>query len=424
MKRFLKYFLTLIILIIVFIGMLIFSCSFPSSLIKENVASSSKTLNKEGNRKFCLIFSKFQIQEFDNYSDSLMINTAYSIDSKTPLYSAFTAKKDYIPNVTKKILEDKVGELNSSSKYDKHDEVAELEDTVNGIGEESFEYAKYWHGYLSILRPLLLIFDYQQIRILLIVVLSLLAIMVTTSIAEKKNKTIASLYLLSLFSIEYFYIGLSLINSIAFLIMMVSSLILVKRFEKIKDFGLFFFIIGICCGFFCLLDTPLITLCGPLILYFIFKNGDRKSDFKELLKFSLLWILGYVLIWGTKWILMDILYNRDLIKTAIGQVLYRSVGNNYSPLLAICINLIWMALPIMYLLMILLYIFIRYSKNINKDNLKNGKVFLLIGLMPIVWYCILSNHSVNHFFFTYRLLFITMFGIMLSLYYACDEPEE
>ena len=424
MKRFLKYFLTLIILIIVFMGILIFACSFPSSLIRENVASSSKTLNKEGNRKSCLIFSKFQIQEFDNYSDSLMINTAYSIDSKTPLYSAFTAKKDYIPNVTKKILEDKVGELKSSSKYDKHNEVAELEDTVNGIGEESFEYAKYWHGYLTILRPLLLIFDYQQIRILLIIVLSLLAIMVTTSIAEKKNKTIASLYFLSLFSIEYFYIGLSLINSISFLIMMISSLILVKRFEKIKDFGLFFFIIGICCGFFCLLDTPLITLCGPLILYFIFKNGDRKSDFKEFLKISLLWILGYGLIWGSKWILMDILYNRDLVKIAMEQVLYRSLGNDFSPLFAICINLILMILPIMYVIIILFYMLIRYNKNINKENFKNGKIFFIIGLIPIFWYCILPNHSVNHFFFTYRLLFVTMLGNMLGLYYSCGEPEK
>ena len=64
-----------------------------------------------------------------------------------------------------------------------------------------------------------------------------------------------------------------------------------------------------------------------------------------------------------------------------------------------------------------------YFKN-NKENLKNGKIFFIIGLIPIFWYCILPNHSVNHFFFTYRLLFVTMFGNMLGLYYSCGEPEK
>ena len=36
-------------LMIIFIVMLILSCSFPSSLIKNNVANSSKILNNEGN---------------------------------------------------------------------------------------------------------------------------------------------------------------------------------------------------------------------------------------------------------------------------------------------------------------------------------------------------------------------------------------
>ena len=55
--------------------------------------------------------------QFDNYTDALMINTAYSIDSSTPLYSAFVARKNYIPNVTTEVYEDVPGELKSSSKY-------------------------------------------------------------------------------------------------------------------------------------------------------------------------------------------------------------------------------------------------------------------------------------------------------------------
>ena len=403
MKRIGKFLLIFLMMIMFFIVALKLSCSFPSLAIKKSVASSSKILSKEGNRKTVFIINKFQFQEFDNYSDSLMINTAYSIDYKTPLYSAFTAKKDYIPGITKKIEKDTVGELKSNSKYKLHDEVSELEDTVNGIGSESFEYAKYWHGYLILLRPLLLFLDYNQIRILLTIILAILAITVTTAIAKKQNTIIASFYMLALFSVEYFYIGLTLINSIMFLIMMISSLILVEKFQNIKDFNLFFFIIGICVGFFGLLDIPLITFGGPLILYFVFKNGDGTGNIKDTIKLFIFWVLGYFLTWMTKWVLMDLIYHRNLIKTALEQVLYRSVGGGVSPILAICLNLLSMALPIMISICLMWYMFVKYNAGINKESRKKARIFILISSLPILWYIVLPNHSANHFFFAYRL---------------------
>ncbi len=353
-----------------------------------------------------------------------MINTAYSIDNKTPLYSALTAKKDYIPNVTKIIYKDTVGELHSSSKYKEHDEVSELIDTVNGEGEESFEYAKYWHGYLVFLRPLLLILDYGQIRIFLMIILSLLAILLVKEIAEKKNTTIAILYLLSLVCVEYFYVGLSLINSVTFLVMMISSLVLAKRFDKIKNYGIFFFVVGMMCSFFCLLDTPLLTIMGPLIIYYIYKKEKYEEDFKDLIKFGLLWLLGYSLTWATKWVLVDAFYHRGLFATAIGQVLYRSIGKDFGAMFSISINLLYMAIPIMLILFIILYLIVKYREKINKETRRRGRIFFIISLVPIIWYAILKNHSSHHSFFTYRLLFITMLSIMLGIFYICGEPEK
>lgn len=424
MKRFGKFLIIFIILILIFIGMLVAACTFPSSAIKDNVRASSMTLSKEGNRKRIFMISKFQFEDFDNYSDALMINTAYSIDSKTPLYSAFTAKKDYIPGVTKTIKEDVVGELKSNSKYSRHDEVSELEDTVNGEGEESFEYAKYWHGYLAFLRPLLLILDYQQIRVFLTLIFALLAIYITTSIAEQKSIWIASFYLLSLVFIDYFYIGLSLINSVTFLIMMISSLFLIKKYKSIKDFGLFFFIIGMFVGFFTLLDAPLLTFGMPIILYFIYKDGDGKNDFKDLIKFLIYWGLGYFLTWMTKWVLMDLFFSRNLLETAIGQVLYRSVGKGVPWIIAICINMAGMAIPLLVAIFIIVYMIIKYAVNVTKESRRRGRIFAMIVLMPFAWYILLPNHSVYHVFFSYRLLFISIFACLLWVYHACGKLEK
>lgn len=425
MKKIGKYLLVFVTILLVLFGLLLITCSFPSSAIKNNIEDSLKTLKKEGNRKVCFIINKFQFQEFDNYSDSLMINTAYSIDNKNPLYSAFTAKKNYVPGITKKIFKDEIGELKSSSKNDIHDEVSDLENTLTGKCEESFEYAKYWHGYLIFLRPLLLIFDYQQIRLILTFILALLAIFIITSIAEDQSRTIASIFLITLVNVEYFYIGLSLLNSITFLIMMISSLILVKRFDKIKDFGLFFFIIGMCTSFFGLLDVPLLTYGVPLILYYIYKKEKGKGDFKELVKFSLLWLIGYSLMWISKWILMDIIYGRNLIKIGIGQVLYRSIGGKVTPIQSISYNMFMVIIPLILTLFIIFYFYIRYCKNMNKENLRKGIIFIIISLIPFIWYSMFSNHSLYHyFFFTYRLLFITLVAIPTGLYYICGEPEK
>lgn len=140
-----KYLIIYIILIISFVGLLTLTSSFSSEKIYENVKISSKVLMEEGNRKIIYIPYRDRKMQFDNYTDALMINTAYSIDSSNPLYSAFVARKNYIPGVTQEIYEDSVGELKSSSKYQYHNEVGELNDLVNGEEAESFEYARYWH---------------------------------------------------------------------------------------------------------------------------------------------------------------------------------------------------------------------------------------------------------------------------------------
>ena len=112
-----KYIIIYIILIVFFIGLLSLTSSFSSEKLYENVKISSSVLLEEGNRKILYIPYRSTKMQFDNYTDALMINTAYSIDYSTPLYSAFIARKNYIPGVTTEIYEDSVGELKSSSKY-------------------------------------------------------------------------------------------------------------------------------------------------------------------------------------------------------------------------------------------------------------------------------------------------------------------
>ena len=277
LKKIIKYISIYLAIIIFFIVSLVAVSSFKKEFLTENVKKSAEVLLSEGNRKVIYIPYKDMDMQFDNYTDALMINTAYSIDSQKPLYSAFVARKNYIPNITTEIYEDVPGELKSSSKYSRHNEVGELNDLVNNEKAESFEYARYWHGYLIFLRPLLILFNINQIRIMLTIILIILACILAYLIYKKINIIISIIFLTSLLGVEYFYLGFSMQGVFIFLITMISSTILVERYEKIKDFGMLFFITGMLTNFFDFLTVPMVTYAIPLTLYFLLKRRENNE---------------------------------------------------------------------------------------------------------------------------------------------------
>ena len=98
MKKIIKYILVFLGLILIFSSLLFASSLFSSSIIEKNVIESSKILSKEGN-----IYKFFPWSRVvnNNYTDVLMINEAYSIDNKNPLYSCMAVRKNYKESVTK-----------------------------------------------------------------------------------------------------------------------------------------------------------------------------------------------------------------------------------------------------------------------------------------------------------------------------------
>lgn len=418
-----KYIIIYIILISSFVGLLTLTSSFSSEKMYENVKESSKVLLSEGNRKKIYIPYRQHLMEFDNYTDALMINTAYSIDDSTPLYSSFVARKNYIPGVTTEIYEDAVGELKSSSKYKYHDEVGELKDLVNGEVVESFEYARYWHGYLVILRPLLVLFNINQLRIILTILLVILAVVLTILISKKINTITAIIFMMGLIGVEYFYLGFSLQGIFIFIIMMISSIMILLKNNKMKDLGVLFFVTGILTNFFDFLTVPIVTLMVPLILCFLLKQKEQllnaKTIVKEIITYSVIWGIGYGMTWLSKWILIDILFDKNMVSIAINQVLYRSINKanytEYNIFSVIGNNLIYIAVPLYVSILctiLIIVLKILSNKYIRKQvDAKQVLIkvlpYIIISMAPFCWYILVQNHSYYHAFFTYRDLLVT-----------------
>lgn len=388
-----------ILMAAVFSILLLLSGMIPREYIKDNAVSSAKTLENEGLKHRIGEIFFFRL---DNFTDALMINTAISIDDKEVVRSVaecnFYLRKD-LSSITQGIED--VG--NSDFTHDKR------------------IYARYWHGYLIFLRPLLTITDYNGIRIINYVLLSImLAGIIWMCIMQRKLYTLTA-FILSIIFINFWMVPLSMQFSNTFYTAFAATLyILFSKINSndIKKTSTLFLLIGGFTSFTDLLTTPLVTLCIPLI--FLFNNDSRQNNiYKTLLVCSSSWLIGYAGIWIFKWIIAYILIGYDIDK-AIHQVAVRTsttYGNFDMSLMGIARFLlastkllITIAACLVIFLLMNIWMYIK-----NKVAFKTNIYLLLIAILPIVWFLIVRNHSVIHCWFVWRLAVISVFAYSLFL---------
>lgn len=429
-----KYVLVFIILICVYMLLLTISSMIPSTLLQENVKQSSEILALDGEKKqINLLYKKEYIFTF---TDALMINTAYSIDNTTPLKSPLLARKNYIPGQTKVEHVDSQYNLGATSKYKNSKtgdiyQVGELYGLMHGEQiEDSFEYARYWHGYLVLLRPLLAIFNYSAIRVLFLVITLALIAILSILIYKKIDLQTAIIYILGFISISIWIVTRSINESLIFIFTLICMVFILFRKNKIKDSFIFFFIIGSIINFIDLLTAPIVSLGLVGTTYFLIlqKENDEMSTkhiLKEIIKICLAWALGYGLTWAIKWIIVQLLYNRNLIIQAIEQAKFRIlIPKQYK--FTIFDVLIKNALYLSFNTIISIlgfmvgYILYELVKNKNKEvnfknNLRRSIPFIFLSLLPIAWYIVLKQHSLIHSFFTYRIMIVTIINIFIII---------
>ena len=426
----LKYIGVFILVILIFNIGLFLTCNFNSNKIEKKVIESYNILRQEDSSyRVSRIFNVWN----NNYTDAVIINESYSVDNKHPFLSYMKVRKNYKKGLTQHELPESTGEGISVNynyetgeeiyEYD-YDSIGELYDFINGNIHYSVNYGRYWHGYLILFRPLLLICNISEIRAILHISFVLLLLLFVFLVYKRFNISIALIYGLSIITCGYLTASYSLESSSVFLIMIISSIIYIKRIDKMKNFNIFIFIVGCITNYFDYLTIPLITL-GVLSSLYMLKLLEEKKDWKyclkELIIGSLLWLIGYAGTWIFKWIQYDLTINdvNNMLKIGFVQSFYRMervndiVGD--SSIIYRTIDLIGVAsfysLIITFIIMIINK-FKMFSNSINK----NAIPFLLIALYPVVWYIVLANHTLIHYYFTYRHTIIFTLGICLFTY--------
>src|SRR5690554_34083 len=83
--------ITYTILFVIFIALLYITALIPNSALQKNVSKSAAVLMEEGTYpSFGVPWRKIVL---DNYTDPIMLNTAYSLDSSKPFESMLQNKR-------------------------------------------------------------------------------------------------------------------------------------------------------------------------------------------------------------------------------------------------------------------------------------------------------------------------------------------
>lgn len=374
--------------ILSFILLLTLVYMIPNSLIRNNVTTSISILNTEKTTDMPFFYDYYVSP--DPFTDKLMFEKTL-IDS--PSKSALQAAMD-----------------------------------INN-------YARYWHGYQLILRPMMLVTSYIRIRYINMFVMLILLGLVFAEIKEKINTKSAVAFMMSMASVYIIIVPMSMQYNSAFVVMLCSMYLILRHYNPTSEnnkLAEIFFIIGMMINFFDLLTAPIITLGMPLIVVLLMNikslgSSAFKRNFSSVFKYSSLWTIGYSLTWASKWIIASVILKRNVIQDAVTSILIRTEGTEQYPLNRVQMmkrnveNLLLHAdtrkimITFAFILLIAAVMFVLFGKRFEET--RNILPIILVSIFPYIWFNVLANHSQIHYWFTYRDQVITVFGVLISLLY-------
>lgn len=396
--------------------LIVFSYSFSIDLIDKNVEKSAVTFSNESTHPS--VTSTHQ-GILDNYTDSLMLLEASNRSNESTIRQSMENNYDVV---------------SSSSNPD---EVLVNHYINNEAFESTVSYSRYWHGYLLFLKPLLVLTDYSGIRILNFGLQFFLVCLIVYLFHRRKSPFYAIPFLIMVILLSPITTAMSLQYSACYYIILFAfAILLYKEYSYFKTYISLFAAFGILTSFFDFLTYPLATLCLPLILYFsLTYSSNIKRVFVKALSLCISWLIGYIGMWASKWILSSIILRENIVSDAVNTLLFRSSSDSFSRAEVIAANYVEFfkntLIIIFFVFMIVtLTIIIKRRKLIKREYLKYISIYLIISITPIAWYFVTANHSGIHFFFTNRLVIVTVFSFLclnsklLQLIYKKDMKKK
>lgn len=411
-----KLIFTFIILIAAECLFLVLSALIPRDMIQENITESADYLCERDVFFYAKVGDKSS--RIDRYADSILLNIAYNYQSDNPLTSVMSSSYYYSPDTNE----------NLNLRY-----------AVSENPAPTLEYSRYWHGSISIIRPLLTVFNIKQIYIINAVLLILFVTTLLILMYKYIGKGVALCFSIAAIMTSLWYVPMSLEYTWTIIIMLVAAIACTLQLKSGKaNFLLFFFIIGNVTAYFDFLTTETLTLLVPMALIIIHSHlhnsiDSFSSEVKRQISYGISWIAGYGLTWIAKWSLASVVLNKNVFIAALSQASYRASGeadnlSGFAQRIGAEGRNASILFPFSLLgdnslpaTIISLFVALCVFFLIRKEKCNLNILLLIVAVVPYIRYFLLANHSYMHYFFTFRAQLVAVFCLGLMLTYGSDR---
>lgn len=383
------------------LGTILLTLSYMLPVNPENRQSSYEIFEDEGWYPRTSVISggsgnyflSFYPDVLDNSSDKIMLTIAMDTSSGSPLVRAMESYSEYVDS-----------------------------------------YSYYWHGYVAILRPLFLLFDFSELRTLNGACQILIVMLLALFIRREKGIGHAFALLTSYILLNPRTVAMGMQYTWIFYIAWGGALFLLTKrnyFEEKDRYLYFFIVLGMLTSYLDLLTYPLYTWGFPLIWWIAVRKKEQKELqwIKEVVLSGIAWIVGYAGMWTAKWGIATAVLKKNIFAAAIDEIFLRSgmaeAENLAARWNAIYANWRHYAYKI-YAILLIGWLVWWIGCSLRKKWRKSSKRYalFLIGSSSIVWYFVLSNHTALHHFFTFRIYGVSVLAFLVLILESVDHFRE
>ncbi len=393
----------LLLLQTLFFSFIIISAWLPNENYRKNISKSLSSVIKEGDYPEPMI--KKRKHGLDYSMDAFTMNIIYSVDNKNPLKSAILASSKH-------------SDLPDLSKWD------QLKFSIeNDSISPNLNYPRYWHGGASLFRYFFLFTDFDGVKWAIYFITSILFLIFGLMLFQKTNMVDTLLFFLGFVFVNSYISQFSMQFAPVLIITLLTSISIIYQNSKSFTRTLIIFLVaGAATSFMDLLTTPLITFGLPVLIWIrINPNLSFSKHFGKIVLMGVFWIGAYSITWLTKWMLTAFFTDFQIFTNVLNEI--SSVTNNsptnlFLPVIKNINQLPLVFINIIFLFQILLLLFFFKPKGIY-----NAILYCLISLIPILWFIIMADHSVRHYWFTYRALSISLIGLFYTFNALLDKEK-
>ncbi|MBR5407063.1 MAG: hypothetical protein IKX95_00715 [Lachnospiraceae bacterium] len=402
--------------------MLVLVYCIPQGRLK-GLGNSVAAIRKDDEDLSEVIFG-YPGSRLDVFTDGAMLNTASHTNDEGPLRRAIACHQ---------------------YSYKDRSPAQAFIDFYSGIEPDGeVTYVRYWHGFLVVLKPLLLFFGYSDIRILNHMGQLLIVFLTLYALVKKGLSRYVPAVLMTYFFLTPIVLPMAMQYSACFYTGFGSLACILLFYDRIKDddrLFLLFMLTGILTSYTDLLTYPVFTLGLPLLGLLILMGNDGSDTtfagaFIKFMFCGISWFLGYALMWIGKVLISIPFYGLSVISDTAGSVASRSASGasseGYTYLQALHDNLfmykndIYRISLILYTVAVAVYFIYGRCKGRNRIDLKFIPMYLCVTAIPFVWYMVTIEHACVHAFMTYKDLTVAVFAYcvaVMSVFGSADKES-